>query len=125
MSGTITFRTIVNVVNGSYRNNCDSKSISITQSNLGAYTNIVRLGTGAPEYITPTNITTLGVCYMKNVDPSGYSITVGVSGGGQFNPISTLESGQPLAFPLHTGVILMGQSAGSGEASLDVAIYEK
>lgn len=125
MSGSISFRTVISVTNGIYKDSVDTKNISITQTTLGAFSNIVTLGTGAYEPIEPTDITTKGLCYMRNIDPSGYSANIAVSGGGQILPFTTLESGYPAAVPMYTGSVLVGKSVGAGSSQIDIRIYEK
>jgi hypothetical protein len=124
MSGTITFRTTLNVTNGLFSDARDTGSISVTQSGLGVHTQIMSVQTGTAELIPTGDISILGIGFFRNVYDGNRPIEIGAT-GTSWQKMIRLESGQAAILPLATGIQLAALSTISGDSKLEYRIYQR
>ena len=127
MSGTITTRVMVEMeaLDGKYVDSINSGRVEISQTGIGEDSFLVNVGTGSPEELDFSRLTNPGICVLRNLCPSGYTIEVGPSGSTEYVAFLKLSQYQTVPLPLKDGAKLFAQSVGSGEAMLEVKVYEQ
>ena len=123
MSGTITTRVVVTMsaYSGKYVDSIDSGKISVSQTGVGEDSFLMSVGTGAAEQVDLSRLTNPGICVLRNLCPSGYDIEAGPSG----NLFIEIPQYMAVSLPLKDAATVFVQSIGSGDALLEVKVYEK
>lgn len=98
-----------------------SKNLTLNQTGIGAWDNIVIVGT-AEENLAPTDITTLGWMYLENLDSTNY-VDYGISDGGAIKALGKIKAGEIALLRLKTGVTVRAQ-ANTAPVKLQVIIWE-
>ena len=82
---------------------------TINQSTIGGGSpGLVSIGT-SEEVVTITDISSLGWCYMKNIDPTNY-VTYGPTVSSAMAPFGRLKAGEACVFRLEPGITLRMQA---------------
>ena len=112
MANEITFTASFSNANG----NLDSLTIpsrvqQITQSTAVPFRvgGTQLIGFAAHETLDVTGLTTLGMCYFRNRDPSNF-VEIGVDVGGTFYPLVRLNAGESCVFRLSQGIAPYAQA---------------
>jgi hypothetical protein len=106
---------------GKYVDSMDSGKISVAQTGVGEDSFLMSVGTGAAEQVDLSRLTNPGICVLRNLCPSGYGIEAGPSG----NLFIEIPQYMAVPLPLKDAATVFVQSVGSGDALLEVKVYEK
>lgn len=78
---------------------------NVTQNTLGGgVPGMVSIGTSEEDIVT-TDISTLGWCFIKNLDPTNF-IKYGPKSGGSMIEFGKLKAGEAAVFRLMTGITI-------------------
>lgn len=108
MANEITLSLSGSVTNGQYADTIPSQTCKITQTTLGAETG-VRIVPTTAQAIPLGSVTTPGISYFKNLDPTNF-VDIGVFVSGTFYPlirlapVATGSNGEFAALRIDPGV---------------------
>lgn len=120
MANEISLNKTLRLVNGTLSKTWTSGNIQITQSVARMYSNTQVVGTSEEVIAVGSDISTLGVCTMKNLDSTNY-VVWGPESGGAMVAAGRLKAGEEYTFRLQPGVTYRAQ-ANTAAVTLDVTI---
>lgn len=99
-----------------------STQLKFDQTAIGGDGAIVEIGT-SEEDIDLSEITTLGWCYMRNLDTTNYVEWGKKDGSGNMQAIGRLEAGEPALFRMNPGVTLR-MKANTAACKVQIIVLE-
>ena len=110
--GAIKVTTSLSVTNGALAiDNVASRTQSITQTTAkpSAVGGTQSIGNAAHEAIVITELTTLGWCRFRNMDPTNY-VEIGLDVAATFYPLVRIETGEECIFRMAQGITPYAQA---------------
>lgn len=121
MADEIALTKTLRLNNGALARSWSSGNILIDQSVARMYSNTQVIGFAAEEVIAVgSDISTLGICTLKNLDSANY-VDWGPESGGSMVVAGTLKAGEEFTFRLKPGVTYRAQ-ANTAAVTLSVDI---
>lgn len=108
MAGTLRVTVGAELTNGYAKDSFQPGQITVTQDAIGGVHSIVTIGT-SEEAITTTDVSTLGWCFMRNLDTANY-VEWGPESGGSMVAVGRMEFGEVVACRLKPGITLRAQA---------------
>ena len=121
MADEIAVTILATLTNGNFKDRIDHGQQKFTQAAVGAASNVVSVGT-SEEDVTTGDLSTLGWCFMRNLDTTKY-VTYGPKSSGSMVGLARIEAGEVHAFRLEPGVT-MRWAANTAACLVDLRIYE-
>lgn len=121
MSNEITSTMRITVANGEFSETIDDGTHQYDQAAVGAGGQVFSIGT-SEEALTFTDVSTLGLCYMKNLDTANY-VTYGPTSGGAMVAFGRIKAGERAWLRLEPGITFRGQ-ANTAAVKLFIRVYE-
>lgn len=121
MADEIYYASRIILTNGAVSDEYKFDKNLVTQTASGLFKNVWNVGT-TEETLTITDISTLGIVYLINLDTTNY-VQIGVSTGVYFCRLKPSASDIPACFRLEPGVTLYGK-ANTSPVKVLVGIYE-
>ena len=121
MADEIAITILGTVTNGNFKDRIDHGQQRFDQAAIGAASNVVSVGT-SEEDVTTGDISTLGWCFMRNLDSTNY-VQYGPKSSGSMVAIGRIEAGEIHAFRLEPGITLRWV-ANTSAVLVDLRIYE-
>lgn len=121
MAGTINVTAAIQHTNGTQSVPLPNKTVVITQTNQGAFTDTQSVGTSYAA-LTTGSVGTFGVAAFENIDDTNY-IEIGLVVSGTFYPFLKLLPGERWLCRLSAGIGLYGK-ANTAAVKLQKTIYE-
>tara|TARA_B100000029_G_scaffold277293_1_gene271755 strand:- start:3537 stop:3905 length:369 start_codon:yes stop_codon:yes gene_type:complete len=109
------------LTNGNFKDRVDHGQQKFDQTAIGAASNVVSVGT-SEEDVTTGDLSTLGWCFMRNLDATNY-VTYGPKSSGSMVGMGRIEAGEVHAFRLEPGITLRW-AANTATCLVDLRIYE-
>lgn len=121
MANEISLTKTLRLTNGTLLDTRSSGNILITQSVARMYSNVQVVGTSEEVVAVGADISTLGVCTLKNLDSTNY-VQWGPESGGAMITGQRLKAGEEYTFRLEPGVTYRAK-ANTAACNLLVVIY--
>ena len=121
MPGTLNVSVRIDHVNGALKLPFNSGTVAVGQTGLGGRQAVQIIGTSA-EAIDTTDISTLGVFVLQNLDSTNY-VEVGPDNSGTMVPLMRLKAGEVATFRSKPGITIKAQ-ANTASVKLLVIAYE-
>lgn len=104
MANEITVGLSMNVSNGYFVDQFQPGTIQITQAAIGGHSPIVIVGT-SEEDLGTGDISTLGLCALRNLDTTNY-VTYGPKSAGSMVALGRIKAGEVAFFRFEPGITL-------------------
>lgn len=120
MANEITLTQRLQLANGELLDDNNPGRLQITQSAIGMFKQVLSIGT-TEESVTFTDISTPGICYIKNLDATNYV---------QWGPATTVYQGRlkasdaPACFRLDNGATTLYLKANTAACKVLITVYE-
>lgn len=121
MAGTLNATVRIDHSNSGLKLPFNSGTVAIGQTGIGGRQAVQVIGTSEEALVT-TDISTLGVIVLQNLDSANF-VDVGPESGGTIVPLIRLKAGESWAFRAKPGVVLRAQ-ADTASVKLLVVVYE-
>lgn len=121
MADEISYNSLITLTNGELTDSYKFSKNLVTQTASGLFKNVWTVGT-TEETLTVSDISTLGIVYLINLDATNY-VQIGVSTGVYFCRLKPSASDIPACFRLEPGVTIYGK-ANTSPVKVLVGIYE-
>ena len=121
MANEITISAEIDLDNGDLERNASVSALQFTQAAKGCIWICVNAA-ASDEAIVTTELTSLGWCYMRNLDATNY-VEWGPDNGGSIVPCGRLEAGEVAMFRLSPAITLRTE-ANTAAVELDIMILE-
>ena len=121
MSDEITVSMDLDLTNGDLERSVEVSSLQFDQAATGCIWQVVNAA-AADEAIVTTELTSLGWCFMRNLDSTNY-VEWGPDSGGSLVVCGRLEAGEIALFRLSPAITLRTQ-ANTAAVELDILILE-
>jgi hypothetical protein len=121
MSNEIKYTLSITIENGEFKEKLSDGQISVDQAAIGKGGSVQIIGT-SEEVISTGDVSTLGWCRLKNLDPANY-VTYGPEDTGAMVNFGRIEAGEQHWFRLEPLVVMRAQ-ANTAPVKLDVRVYE-
>lgn len=109
------------ILNGNFKDRIDHGVNKFDQSAVGAASNVVSVGT-SEEDVTTGDISTLGWCFIRNLDTTNF-VTYGPKSSGAMVALGRIEAGEIHALRLEPGITIRW-AADTATCLVDLRIYE-
>lgn len=121
MADEIQYRFSGSVENGEFKETLPTQSTKVDQTAIGRAGTVQEIGI-VEEVVTIAEITTLGWCFLKNLDTTNF-VSWGPESALALVKIGRLEAGEIAWFRLEPGIILRAQ-ANTAAVELQVIVFE-
>lgn len=121
MANEISISKTVRLSNGTLQDVRSSGNMLVTQSVARMYSNVQVIGTSEENIAVGADLSTLGVCTLKNLDSTNY-IQWGPSSAGSMVAGMRLKAGEEWTFRMEPGTTYRA-IANTGACNLLVVIY--
>lgn len=121
MADEIVINLLATITNGNFKDRIDHGQQKFDQASVGAASNVVSVGT-SEEDVTTGDLSTLGWCFLRNLDTTNY-VTYGPKSSGSMVALGRIEAGEVHAIRLEPGVTLRW-AANTSACLVDCRIYE-
>ncbi len=121
MADEIVITVLAELTNGNFKDRIDHGQQKFDQTAIGASSNVVNVGT-SEEDVSVGDVTTLGWCFVRNLDTTNY-VTWGPKSSGSMVAVGRIEAGEVICFRLEPGVTLRW-IANTASCLVDIRIFE-
>jgi len=121
MADELSVTILATITNGNFKDRVDHGVQTFDQTAIGAASNVVSVGTGE-EDVAIGDISTLGWCFVRNLDATNY-VTYGPKSSGAMVALGRIEAGEIHALRLEPGITIRWK-ANTATCLVDLRIFE-
>ena len=121
MADELALTILATITNGNFKDRLAHGAQKFDQAAVGAASNVVSVGT-SEEDVATGDLSTLGWCFMRNLDTTNY-VTYGPKSSGAMVAMGRIEAGEVHAMRLEPGITLRWL-ANTATCKVDLRIFE-